>query len=343
MLRTRVVLLAIVLVIANAGVSNAQFAPVSTYAFQHLMFPTGARSIALGQVGAADDADPLNQFYNPAILTTYDGVGVSYSTVDLWVNLSLSEISAQVGHEFAVDNDVGIRVAGSLRYVEFDMEPQPERTIFLPGGVGADYSGDSHLAFTFVAGVGNQVVDAGIGLAAKYIEGGVSSDPVNGWAYDVGIFVKMLGETESGWVIAPSLGFSALNLGSDIDYGDREAKLPDEARFGLKLAVHAPASELLWRVASPVELAFVADAINGERADRLFGFGAELGLIELLYARFGYLAYDDRNPESVTSQGVGIALPFRDFRFTFDYSHYDPQNFSGEEVDAYAVAASYRF
>lgn len=326
--------------VAFATNSQAQepFAIVSTYAFHHLSLAPGTRNLALGHVGAADDADPMNQFYNPAILVTFEGAGLSYGHADLPVGMNLFEVSAQAGHRFAVNDNTGLRFAASVRFKEFSIETDPSRTIFLPEGAGREFSPDTDVALALAGGVSAGFFDAGVGFAAKRIDAGFAD--VQAWTYDVGLLMKATFGQEALWRVIPSVGVSVLNAGDDIDLAGRPTELPKETRVGAAVRAEISQMQVAGRGVPVAAVSLVGDMIDAPLSDDS-GWGVELALVDVVFGRFGYRLFDDTLIDNTSTMGLGVAWSFAGVRVSLDYSNYE-QNMFGD-TDAYGAGVSYSF
>lgn len=332
--------------------ASEPFAAVTGTTYEFLRLPSGVRNLALGRAGAADDSDPLNQYYNPAVLLTIEGIGASYGRLNspygsYLIDTDLDDFAVWAGKRLPLDAANGIRIAGALRYTELTIRYQPGvYTIFLPGGTIdrnlSDVS-DSHLTLALAGGLITERLEVGVGFAVKPITSEFFGEETNAWAFDVGLLAKTKFEVGTGFRLLPTVGFSVVNLGKDVDYDGSTAKLPRQVRVGAGLRVESPAHELFGRRVPLATVCGITDYVDeAHRSREHIGAGLELGFIDILYARLGYYDTLDDGYDGNWYHGVGLAWFFRGLRLSLEHAHFvKPFYLENYDVDAYSISVNY--
>ena len=322
--------------------ASESFIRIDTQTLVFLTIPTGARSLAMGRVGVADNSDPLNQFYNPAVLMSAEGVGITQGHLNWLARTEFNDYGVHTGQQIFSNDDMSIRVAGAVRYTEFKQTVPIPATIFLPSGTGRAFDwNDSHVTVTVASGVSTRLVDAGVGFATRRITSKFDNQELDAWAFDVGFIAKFKLETNSGVNVYPSMGISVLNFGQAVDYGSRSSDIPRQVRPGLGLRVEAPSVNFLGRDVSLVAMSAISDYVSEAHGDNHAGYGFETSFVDAVNVRWGSYNNVDQNT-TVDSYGIGFEWPLWALTFTFNYAHLKlAALFDG--VDAYGTGITYSF
>lgn len=323
------------------------FAKVSTYSFQFLRFPVSARNLAMGSVGAADDVDPRNQYYNPAVLYPLDGFAVGGGRVSWIADVDFDDYAAQAGNLLPTGCCERVRVAAAVRYTVMKMPGTVERTVFLPEGTGRILNPrDRNITFALAGGWYAGRYELGAGFAVKRLSQDLVDKEFRGWAYDLGVVAKATFGREAPVRLIPSIGLSVLNLGSGVDYGDRKGDLPREGRAGVRLRLEASHVEFAGRDVPFVSISGVADYVDSPwRQPNKRGVGLDVGLIDVVHFRLGYIDGLGDDLDGLSSRGFGLDWTVRKLRFTLDYAYYEIPSVLQEfpEAEAYSGAVSFAF
>jgi hypothetical protein len=273
--------------------------------FGVLSFPRGVRSIGMGMTGTADDYDPANAYYNPAVLAFGPGIAVTGGSNNWMEGFDVGDIGVSAAYGPEHGGPSNWHFGAGVRYVRLNAEPSTEvqTTAFdFAQSIDVNFS-DWYLASTVAVGYEIDHVDVAAGFAVKYLEiEAISDEKFNTWTYDAGLLVKYNTETSEGVNVVPSLGVSVLNFGGGADSGSDNINPADQVRYGAGLRMEAfglqESGEPLSRP-TPV----LAIAVDGELLDFVdtnrklgSGVGVELSLINILSIRYGYadsqFAYD---------------------------------------------------
>ncbi|UCG52707.1 MAG: PorV/PorQ family protein [Candidatus Latescibacterota bacterium] len=348
-MRFFVVFASLTIALASVEHQNASatepFAKVGTYSLQFLKIPTSTRNLALGQAGVADDIDPANQYYNPAVLLTFEQAGLDLNIIDWPADILLTNVAVNAGTVVSSD-EISWRLAGSLLYTGLHMDPQKERTVFLPEGTGREFdAGDSQVTLAVAGGLKAGMIDMGLGIAAKYIVSSLAEDKIHTWAFDIGTFGKATFEHDSGIRFIPSAGLSVLSLGRKFEYDGRKTSLPRQIRLGGGFRVEAPpiaqTEDLIGYRAPIASVSLIGDIIAHADSYEALGGGVEFGVIDIAFLRVGRHDILDDGEKGRVSYGLGLAWVISGFRATVEYSSYD-LGWIGDP-DAYGVAVTYGF
>lgn len=277
----RIAMLAAILLAAPTLVYGAGFAKVGTFGGQELKIGVSARATGMGSafVGLADDASAV--FWNPGGLVNVTGNEVSLNHVVWAADTKLS--TAVIAFS---PRSIPGTLAFSIR--SFWMDPQLERTAYLPEGTGRTFDAGTT---TFGLSYSRFFTDKfSAGATLHYMHMGLAETAVNSGALDFGIMYRIgIRDLKLGMVID--------NLGGKFTFDERESKLPVLFKVGVSANAMKTASQ---RLTGALEFQHPSD--NLERAN----VGAEYALHEQFFARAGYhINYDTDG----LSFGFGAALP----------------------------------
>jgi hypothetical protein len=254
----------------GAGASGASF----------LSLPVGARSIALGETGAALAGDPFTWLSNPALMPFAEGSGAgafhSQWTLDTYYDNVIAK--------HALSRFVSIGAAFTY--------------LSSPDIQGYDISGNKTAAvgnsdLQGIVGVGfKPIAGFGAGVNVKYLQEKIADWTGRGWAVDVG----------AAWTTGfreIAFGAAVQNLGSDITYIVEKEKLPTTLRIGASGALPLPVS--------PVTVRIAADLVKKRFEDAYGCYGAEFDIRSIVFLRAGYTADANREGDRF-SVGGGLKL-----------------------------------
>jgi hypothetical protein len=267
-----------------------------------LSFPRGVRSIGMGMAGVADDADPANVFYNPAVAARRPGMAITggYNT---WKDdFRVADVGATATYEPASERFQKWRIGGGIRYTQLDYAPEQgdRKWPASPGYVGSiDLSfTDWYIASTIAAAYTIRGVDVAAGFAVKRLEAGIGDNHrfVN-WSYDAGLLVKRGFCTSDGRKVTPSFGVSALSFGADTERGSDTIDPVSQMRYGLGIRLEEMGVQqagMAVRCTAPVlAIALDAEILDynvPQELERKLGssVGVEFSLADILSIRYGY-------------------------------------------------------
>jgi hypothetical protein len=287
-----------------------------------LTLPANARSIAMGDIGTADNSDPSTIFYNPANVCSATRV---YGLVSQ--------------QRFELDDNIWLRRAN----VGFSgSSPQS------PWMVGLDF-GYARLRYGQLAVVdtgGNPVdsVDTYEDVAAVTMGLGFHAGPsfdmrfggaVKVWrarfdqqyqatSFDAGVAVT-LHERYGAWNITPSLGGALIDAGEDIQYPNQSSDpLPTRLNAGASLCIESSPCNVMSARVPLLAVTVQAEAINPLHDEVEWGIGDEIAIAQILFVRNGVRRYatsdSSMNAPTYASWGVGAGIPAGGLRMRFDYA-----------------------
>jgi len=287
----------LVVILPFAGVADVGVETVKTKYQGVLSFPRGVRSIGMGMTGTADDADPANVYYNPALLAFGPGLALTGGTNNWKSGFDISDVGISATYGSLSSRHPDWHLGAGVRYARLDFEPSGTvQPTILPGYGPVDLSyNDWYIASTVAAGYDFGNLDIGIGFAVKYVEAtAIAGAIVNTWTFDGGAIAKYMIRRPDGTNIIPSLGVSGLNVGGTKDEGSGLIDPATQVRYGAGLRLEAlgaqESGEPLMRT-SPI----LAITIDGELLDFVdsgdglgSGIGVEFSMVNILNIRYGY-------------------------------------------------------
>jgi hypothetical protein len=280
------------------------FEKVGTFDGQFLKIGVGARASGMGGafVAVADDATAL--YYNAAGIARIDG-----DRSELTLNHATwpAELSFdQVGYVFHFKKIPG---AFGLSARALTMTPMEETTAYQPNGTGRTFDAGMMAfgltyarSFTdkFSAGATVNLVHEGL---ADLSEQAVTFDL--GTLYDVG-------------TAGMKIGMAIQNIGSQIQFIEREARIPGIFRVGTSATLLSSSDN---KLIGSFEFSHPPD--NSERMN----VGAEYGYRKYLFMRGGYNINHDTE---AMAAGVGFHFPVSSAGMAdVDYAYTDMQDLGG--------------
>jgi len=296
---------------------------------QELLFPIGAKSVALGQSIVATIAGAEAVWWNPA--------GVVRSSREFQVNSTASLPGA--------DSDLSLSAAYSLphvmafglglRYVNYGLG---ESTID-PNGTTGSYNVASYIfGATFAAPFGNRL---SVGTTLKILTVDFSctgtcpqqpqNDPVTG-AVDAGVQYFVRRDSTI------SVGAAFRNLGFALQFNDSPQSdvLPRRADIGINVAPKLPQYPgLEVRGAAAMVLRVGSEAANSGPGYRL---GGEVSWLKQYYGRAGYI-YAGPGDDSGPTLGAGINAG----RWQIDFARFISENGAAAGVRPTFFSLRYSF
>ncbi len=278
-------------IISNFGFSQ-------TYDF--LRLDNSPRAAAMAGSFVANFDDPNVMFYNPSGINSLEGTPVSFSYLNHL--LDINSASLAIAKNF---DGLGNFAAG-VQYITYGTFKGRDEA-------GRDIGNFSANDFAFTLSYGNKLEENFFyGVSSKIIYSGINDVSSTAIGFDIGL----------QYVLAQqdlSFGFSALNLGTQIDaYENYKEELPLDVRVGF--------SKGLQRV--PVKFYFSFNRLNDD-ADKFmnrfnnFTFGGEIKLSNVLKLRLGY--DNDKRKDLVIGTTAGLAgfnigIGALINKYNFDYS-----------------------
>lgn len=277
----RIAMLTAFLLAAPTLAFGAGFAKVGTFGGQELKIGVSARATAMGSafVGLADDASAV--FWNPGGLVNVTGNEVSLNHV-VWAADTKLSTAVMAFSPRSIPGTLALSIRS------YWMDPQLERTAYLPEGTGRTFdAGTTSLGLSYSKFFTDKF---SAGLTMNYLHMGLAETAVNTGALDFGIMYRIgIRDLKLGMVIQ--------NLGGKFTFDERESKLP----VAFKVGVSANAiKSRTQRLTGAIEFQHPSD--NLERAN----IGAEYALQNQFFVRGGYhINYDTDG----LAFGFGAALP----------------------------------
>lgn len=295
--------LALTILVIAAGPARAAeiFEKVGTFDGQFLKIGIGARAAGMGNAFVAVADDPTAVYWNPS--------GIA--------RLGDDETNVQVNH-MAWPADVNVtqavlafrikKIAGAfaVNARSLYVDEEPVRDSFHPDGTGETFdAGNASFGLTyarsftdkFSAGANINLVRFGL---AEFSQETITFDL--GTLYDVGI-------------AGMKIGFAIQNIGGQVQYIERESRVPTVFRVGTSAAlISSDTNKLL----GSFEFSHPPD--NAERVNA----GLEYGYRDFLFLRGGY----NFNYDSETfAAGAGVRFPISAINTAadFDYAYTDMQ------------------
>lgn len=311
-----------------------------------LRFGPATRAKGMGETGAADAADPSNAFYNPAVISATSGVFLSGAYGTLWPGLSpgiyIFHVSTGAGVSFVAGNSTELKLGGGIGFSRLDFgefEPSPGNLTVLcrPGpesetAIGFTMGGEAVFEKTLHAAMGFALKPVWLQLKANdWIQQPAAKG--NGIAYDLGFLLAVDILKGPDLRLSTSVGFSMLNLGSEIELSNvtrsDPAQLPKEYRIGLGLRLEGPRAVFLGRESPVAALSANCDMSDRDGSEMVhansdyWGAGMEAAVLDMLFIRFGCFNeryYYERFDAADYTFGIGIGLTAKAYRVRLDYA-----------------------
>jgi len=278
------------------SLATEPFAKVGTYALQFLKIPVSARATGMGSAFTAISNDATATYWNPAGLVDVTRTQISLNQTWWPADINLAYATAAFNLPF-VPGTFGV----SARALTLD--PQVERTIFLPEGTGRTFdAGDMSFGMSYSKFFTDKFSS---GATIHFVHSGLAEKSVNTFSVDFGLIYRI-----GLWGMR--LGMMIQSLGSKVDYDDRASKMPTVFKVGVAATPYQMGANSLQGV---FEFAHPSD--NQETIN----IGAEYGFNQFFFMRGGYNFNTD-------SQGLAAGFGLRidtsqTSDLVFDYSWTD--------------------
>jgi hypothetical protein len=282
-------------VMPTAGNAQDPFEKVVPVRFDAMAFPRGVRSLGMGMTGTADDADPANVYYNPAVLAYGPGIGITGGTNNWTSGFDFFDLGVSATYGPPRGSDRRWSAGAGIRYVTMDFDGANDTDSTALGTAPPEGTfNDWYLASTVAGGYSTGNFDLGVGFAVKYLDAGqIAGIDFSSWTYDLGALVKYTYRRSDGVDVVTSAGVSGLSLGSG-DSGPNAVKPIEQLRAGLGISLEAMA-EPVSGDADGREFSILAIAVDGELVDYVdldrdpgSSVGVEMALVNILSIRYGY-------------------------------------------------------
>jgi hypothetical protein len=337
-----------------AGGTSVLFSGVDVACAQiRVSVPYSVRSYGMGLTGTADDYDPYNVFYNPAIIGSIHGLA-------LCGNLSPDLI-------FSGDDNRGWNAMVAGGYLR-----QSGESSGFGFGAALNYTGWKMNDLWFVGESNERTI--GISAALRFLGSGRTSvglglgvkrwefDPqprVSTWyaipsgdgqLLDAGIIISNETASKSGRLYGVSVGVSLINWGDDDNLEYLLGHDLSEARFGFGLRVARPDASATvtpesmqpstWRLSVNVD--FVA---RKDDRDSSAHTGAEFSIREIGFLRAGYEALLADEVVHHATVGLGVGYDWGRVKFRIDYARVpaSKKSDSGYPLDYFGLHVGYAF
>lgn len=309
----RAMLVALVALVLPAVAQGArQFEKVGTVGAQFLKIGIGARAAGMGAafVSIADDASAV--YWNPAGVARITRSVISLNHCDYVADVLFSQASYVFDPKY-VPGMMAVH-ARSLY-----MPEQLVRTVYRPEGDGTKFdNGDVAVGLTY----GRSLTDKfSAGLTFNYLHSSLADFGSQAYGFDFGTLY------DTGFQ-SLRIGMAIQNIGTEMEFIERTAKLPTVFRVGMSMNVYESGQ---MRALASAEFSHPPD--NNERAN----VGTEIGYKDFLYLRAGQaFGYD--------SEGLGFGLGFKvptslNSEATVDYAYTDMDYLGG----LHRISVDFRF
>lgn len=331
---------ALVACVTDVARATEPFAKVGTYAMGWLGQPRGVRNVGMGGTGTADVSALATGYFNPAAMVFSDATRLAGSYEDWNVgDLNLSEGVVSSPIPFHSDSTASAwRFAGSFGYARLGMEPQVERTIFLPEGTGKTFdASDWGISALASSSWTHGVTTLAAGATGKYLDSKLANDDMTAWALDLGAIAAFsLGL--GGCAVTPRLGYALRNLDTGVDYDGRHSDIANEQRIGMGVDLGMPVVSTWGRLVPVASLSMDFDYVDIEnRSGEDMAAGFELSAIGLLHIRYGTTAYNS------DTFGVGLGWDYGPVLLNVDWARTDDNGFLNSDRDAFGAMVGVRW
>jgi hypothetical protein len=272
------------------------FAKVGTYALPFLKIGVSARASGMGNAFTALANDATATYWNPAGLVEVTRTDVSLSYTWWPADIALNYAAGAFTLPF-IPGTWGVSARA------LTMDPQTERTIFLPTGTGRTFdAGDMSFGLSYAQFFTDKF---SAGTTVHFVHSGLAEKSINTFAVDFGLVYRI-----GLWGMR--LGMLIQSLGSKVNYDDRESKMPTVFKVAMAAT---PYSQGVNSVQGVFEFAHPSD--NQE----VVHMGAEYGFNQFFFLRGGYNFNAD---EEGLAAGMGLKIDTSQTSdLTFDYSWTD--------------------
>ena len=326
----------------------------------HLQIPPGARAEGMGRFYSSVADDAFAPWWNPGGMAFTNGWNAGLMHTRLVEGLVDDVYFEYLGLSKYINGFGG--VGGTFTYLNYGSSQATD------AGSTDPYDEFNPFEMSFSGAVGTQIVNnLGVGMNLKFVlvdltsglSGGESNGQGTSFAVDLGGLYRWNKDVTSFLGSGPGqmttrVGVTLANLGPDISLGNSKESdpLPRNLKVGSSWGVRIPGSySVLAGLAVEKSLIFEdipapcsEDSVEGclpeqlsfwERNEVLVSGGLELGVMDLLFGRVGYL-HDDVGEIKNWTFGVG----FRIKQFGLDYASI-PQAEDLDRVNKFSVVARF--
>jgi hypothetical protein len=196
------------------------FAKVGTFAMQFLKIPPSARGTGMGSAFTALANDATATYWNPGGIVEVTNTAIVLEHTVWPADVNLDYASAVFTLPF-VPGTWGVSARA------LSMDPQKERTIFLPDGTGREFdAGDMSFGLSYAQYFTDKF---SAGATVHFIHSGLAEKDVNTYAVDFGLIYRI------GFQ-GMRLGMMIQSLGGKVNYDSRESKLPTLFKVSLSMS-----------------------------------------------------------------------------------------------------------
>ena len=295
--------------LAVPGMAGAAqiFEKVGTFDGQFLKLAVGARAAGMGGafVAVADDASAL--FWNAAGIARIDPdkSELSLNHANWVADLSFDQI-AYVFHVKRIPGAIGISARA------LTMDPMVETTAYQPDpNIGTGRTFDAGMLAVGLTYARSFTDKFSAGVTANFIHEGLAEFSQQMYAFDLGTLYDV-------GTLGMKIGMGISNIGTQIQFIDREARIPTIFRVGTSADLIKSADQ---RLLGSLEFSHPPD--NSERLN----LGVEYGFRNYVFLRGGYnFNYD---AEGIAG-GVGFHFPVSVAgQADLDYAYTDLKDLGG--------------
>jgi hypothetical protein len=288
--------------LAVQGAQGQIFEKVGTFSAQFLKVNPTARAAAMGNSFVAISDDASATYWNPGGLVDITRTELLLSHTEWPADIKLD----YVAYAFHTPYLPGVI---SLSARAMTMDPQVERTIYLPNGTGRHFdAGDMSFGLSYAQYFTDRF---STGFTVYFLHMGLADKSVNTTAFDFGLIYRI-------GIRGMRLGMTVQNVGGEVDFDSQASKMPMMFKVGLSVdAFEAGPHDMI----AAVEFSHPSD--NAERAN----LGLEYGFNRFLFLRAGYNAGYD-----AAGLGAGFGLEVNTSersKLFVDYA-YEDLSFLGE-------------
>lgn len=289
-------ILALIAFMPTQAAATEPFAKVGTYALQFLKIGVSARATGIGGAFTAICNDATSTYWNPAGMVDVTRTTVSLNHTWWPADISLDYATAVFTLPF-VPGSFGV----SARALTLD--PQVERTIFLPEGTGQVFdAGDMSFGVSYAKFFTDKFSSGG---TVHFIHSGLDDKSVNTFSVDFGLVYRI-------GLMGMRLGMMIQSLGAKVDYDDRASKMPTIFKIGMAATPYQQGVNSLQGV---FEFSHPSD--NQERIN----VGTEYSFNQFFFVRGGYNFNADSQG---LAAGIGLKIDTSQTSdLIFDYSWVD--------------------
>lgn len=256
-------IVAVIALLPAQSFATEPFAKVGTYALPFLKIGVSARASAMGNAFTAIANDASATYWNPAGLVDLTRTNVSLNHTFWAADIAVDYASIGFTLPF-VPGTFG----ASARAMT--MDPQVERTIFLPEGTGQTFdSGDMSFGLSYAKFFTDKFSSGG---TVHFIHSGLADKSVNTFAVDFGLIYRI-----GLWGMR--LGMMIQSLGAEVDYDDRSSKMPTVFKVAVAATPYQQGANSLQSV-----FEFTHPSDNQEQIN----VGGEYSFNQFFYLRGGY-------------------------------------------------------